>query len=103
MNPLEYEPALPGADLVAAGLDDLAQQRVTDCSLLVLIAGPRLKWLGVPVPAPGPEFTRPYEHQLYDRLAQRLGDGAHSHYNSLIRRSVSFARALEQSRSRQES
>jgi hypothetical protein len=33
-------------------------------------------------------------------LEERLGNGAHSYYNSLIRRIVSFAHALEREKSR---
>ena len=84
--------------LVEQGLADLSQDRETDCSLLVLIAAPRLKRLGIEIPDPA--VSRPYEHQLYERLAERLGTAAHSHYNSLIRRVVSYARALEQEQSR---
>ena len=90
------ETALPGGELVAAGLADLSQNRVTDCSLLVLIAAPRLRQLGIEIP--NRTSSQPYEHQLYARLSERLGDGAHSHYNSLIRRIVSYAHALEQER-----
>ena|SRR5256885_13021257 len=86
-------PLLPGADLVEQGLTDLAQGRVSDASLLVLIAAPRLQHLGVQVPERSSQ--EPYEHQLYARLEERLGTGAHSHYNSLIRRIVSYARSLE--------
>ncbi|MBE0544224.1 MAG: hypothetical protein IH623_23030 [Verrucomicrobia bacterium] len=81
---------LPGEDLVRQGLNDLAQARETDFSLLVLIAAPRLRGLGVPVPERG--CAEPFEHQLYSRLEARLGAGAHSHYNSLIRRMVSLER-----------
>jgi hypothetical protein len=35
------------------------------------------------------------EHRLYLRLAQEFGDDAHSRYNGLIRRLVSFEAALE--------
>ena len=98
MNRAESEPSLPGEELVGQGLADLWQGQVTDCSLLVLIAAPRLKRLGIEIPDRG--FPRPYEHQLYARLAERLGTAAHSHYNSLIRRIVSYARALEQEQSR---
>ncbi len=93
MNPATPEGALPGEELVRQGLADLAQHRVTDFSLLVLIAAPRLIRLGIPVPQP--PCVRPHEHELYERLDQRLGAGAHSYYNSLIRRIVSYARALE--------
>lgn len=88
---------LPGEDLVEQGLADLAQARVTDFSLLVLIAAPRLRRLGIAVPEPG--FSGPYEHKLYERLDQRLGTAAHSYYNSLIRRIVSYASALEREQS----
>ena len=87
------ESTLPGAELVEAGLDDLAQDRLTDCALLVLIAGPRLRQLGLEIPERA--AARPYEHTLYAQLAGCLGAAAHSHYNSLIRRVVSYARARE--------
>src|SRR2546422_6653230 len=92
-------PLLPGADLVERGLADLAGGRVSDASLLVLIAAPRLKRLGVQVPERSSQ--QPYEHQLYARLEERLGAGAHSHYNSLIRRIVSYARSLEREQGHQ--
>jgi hypothetical protein len=88
---------LPGEELAATGLADLAQGRVSDCSLLMLIAAPRLRRLGIQIP--DQPFPRPYEHQLYARLDARLGTAAHSHYNSLIRRIVSYARSLERERS----
>ena len=47
MNGHADHASLPGEELVRQGLADLAQNRVTDCSLLVLIAGPRLKRLGI--------------------------------------------------------
>ena len=96
MNRSDPAGALPGEELVQQGLADLAQNRMTDCSLLVLIAAPRLKRLGIQI-AEG-HFPKPYEHQLYARLGERLGLAAHSQYNSLIRRIVSYARALERER-----
>ena len=90
--------SLPGEELVEQGLADLAQNRMTESALLVLIAAPRLRRLGLEIPQR--PFPRPYEHTLYARLEERLGAGAHSHYNSLIRRIVSYARALEQTKSR---
>ena len=87
------ERSLPGKELVQQGLADLAQNRITDFSLLVLIAAPRLRRLGIDVPER--PFPRPREHHLYERLEERLGAGAHSHYNGLIRRIVSYSRALE--------
>jgi hypothetical protein len=96
MSRNDSDPALPGEEIVRQGLADLAQDRVTDCSLLVLIASPRLKRLGIEVPDRA--FPKPYEHELYTRLEERHGAGAHSCYNSLIRRIVSYARALERER-----
>jgi hypothetical protein len=92
------ERSLPGGELVQQGLADLAAGRLTELALLVLIAAPRLKRLGIQVP----DHARPlpYEHELYARLDQRLGTAAHSYYNSLIRRIVSYTRALEHERSR---
>ena len=86
---------LPGQDLVEQGLAELSRGQETDLSLLVLIAAPRLRRLGMLVPISGPARQSSYEHQLYSRLEHRLGTGAHSYYNSLIRRIVSYARALE--------
>ncbi len=97
MHREKREASLPGEELVAQGLADLAAHRETDCSLLVLLASPRLKRLGIQVPERA--LTQPYEHQLYARLAERLGTAAHSYYNSLIRRVVSYAHALEQEQS----
>jgi hypothetical protein len=49
--------------------------------------------------ASGGEVPCPREHLLYSRLEERLGAGAHSHYNSLLRRMDSYAHALERERS----
>ncbi len=89
--------SLPGQNLVEQGLAELAQDRITDLSLLVLIAAPRLRRLGLEIPER--TFSAPCEHSLYARLEERLGTGAHSQYNALIRRIVSFARALEREQS----
>jgi len=88
---------LPGHELVEEGLKDLAQDRLTDCGLLLLIAAPRLKNLGIHVPTR--QFTKPIEHLLYEQLEARLGADAHSHYNSLLRRINSYAHALEREQS----
>jgi hypothetical protein len=88
---------LPGQELVDRGMADLAENRLSDFSLLVLIAGPRLRRLGIQIPVAA--VSQPFEHQLYARLDERLGAGAHSYYNSLIRRIVSYARALEREKS----
>lgn len=80
---------LPGADLVSAGLADLAAGRTTVEALLVSIGAPRLRQLGFEVPSP----IAAAEHQLYELLAREGSDAAHSRYNALIWRLVSFERA----------
>jgi len=88
-----HEGSLPGQELVEQGLADLAQGRITEFSLLVLIAAPRLRRLRMDIP--DRPFPRPLEHHLYARLEERLGTAAHSHYSGLLRRIASYARALE--------
>ena len=58
-------------------------------ALLVSIGAPRLRALGIELPT---AIASP-EHRLYEALAREGGDAAHSHYNALIRRLVSFERA----------
>lgn len=82
--------ALPGAELVERGLDDLRHGRVTAESLLVSIGAPRLRLSGLEVPSP---LADP-EHRLYALLAEEDSDAAHGRYNALVRRLVSFERAL---------
>ena len=84
--------AFPGGDLVQEGLADLARGAETIPALLVLIGAPRLRRLGLPVP----ETAIPTpEHRLYERLAETDSDSAHSRYNALIGRLVSFENAAE--------
>ena len=90
-GPLAADPALPGADLVAAGLRDLQDGRESIPALLVASFATRLRELGLPVPAtpvPSPEL------RLYMKLAEERPD-AHHHYNGLVRRLVSFVQAAE--------
>ncbi len=82
--------ALPGGDLVRQGLADLAAGRVTAEALLVSIGTTRLGQLGVTVPHPLDEA----DHRLWELLAGDGADSAHSRYNALVRRLVSFERAL---------
>ena len=82
---------LPGGDLVAKGLRDLAESRETDEALLVSIGAARLREGGLTVAAP---LADP-EHRLYERLAREDPDSAHSRYNALLRRLTSFESALE--------
>ena len=83
--------SLPGHELVLKGLDDLAGGVESDEALLVSIGAPRLRQAGIEVPEP---LTEP-EHRLYERLAAEDSDAAHSRYNALVRRLVSFERAAD--------
>ena len=82
---------LPGGDFVAAGILDLERGVESEAALLVSIGAPRLTRLGMVIrnPSPNPE------HRLYARLAETDRPSAHSRYNALIRRLVSFERAAE--------
>jgi hypothetical protein len=81
---------LPGADLIETGLADLARQVESVPALLVAVGAPRLRQLGVVVPPTPPDP----EHRLYALLTRDDPDGAHGRYNALIRRLVSYERAL---------
>ena len=88
--PVDYA-RYPGGDFIERGLKDLGERRESIDSLLVSIGAPRLRRLGF-------DIERPFssaEHRLYELLAQEASDRAHSRYNALIRRLVSFERALE--------
>lgn len=81
---------LPGEEFVYEGLADLRKGNETVSALLVAIGAPRLRQLGLDVPEH--KFTSP-EHRLYAKLAAEDSDSAHSRYNALIQRLVSFERA----------
>jgi len=81
---------LPGGDLVDEGLTDLGNGKETIPALLVAIGAPKLRQIGIELP----EFDLPLpEHRLYDLLAEEDSDSAHSRYNALLRRLVSFEHA----------
>jgi len=83
---------LPGAELVRNGLEDLSRGVESVPALLVSIGAPRLRRIGLRVPET--TFPEP-EHRLYELLSRTDPDSAHSRYNALIRRLVSFERAAE--------
>jgi hypothetical protein len=91
----EVPTSFPGHELVSTGLSDLAADRESEASLVVAMAAPRLRRLGFDVPGSGGE--RP-SHRLYELLSE-VDQGAHSRYNALIARVVSFARAAERASS----
>src|SRR5687767_11554599 len=101
--------SLPASDLIEAGIRDLSERRETVAALLVSIGAPKLRSLGtvaallvsigapklrsLGISIPDPLPSNP-EHRLYDLLATANSDSAHSRYNALIRKLVSFERAI---------
>lgn len=83
--------ALPGGDLIERGIADLNAGRETTEALLVSIGASRLRSVGIGLHSPI-EFP---EHKLYLLLARETGDAAHSAYNALIRRLISFERTAQ--------
>ena len=86
---------LPGAELFERGVEDLAAGHLTVGSALVSMAAQRLRDAGLSVPSPC--HDRP-SHALYQLLANEDPRTAHSSYNALVGRIVSFARAAEHAR-----
>ena len=82
---------LPGAEFVERGIEDLSRGIASKEALLVSIGAARLRRLGLLIPEP---LASP-EDRLYSLLADSDSDSAHSRYNALIRRLVSFERSAE--------
>ncbi|MEO0853792.1 MAG: hypothetical protein AAFY15_09865 [Cyanobacteria bacterium J06648_11] len=85
--------ALPGADSILPGLDDLRDGRTdTVGALLIAIASTRLTNAGLEIPSchlvPEPELT------LYNSLLDKRED-AYPYYNALLDSLSSFCNALE--------
>jgi len=83
---------LPAEELIEAGVRDLREGRETVAALVVAIGSPRLRRLGIEVPTCLPENP---EHRLYALLANERADAAHTSYNALLRKLVSYERAAE--------
>jgi hypothetical protein len=73
------------------GIADLEHGVESVESLLVSIGASRLERVGFRLTSP---IASP-EHRLYALLAAADADSAHSRYNALVRRLVSFERAAE--------
>lgn len=91
--PIDFT-GLPGADLVTAGIADLEQGADTPSAALVQMASPRLRGIGIPVPASA--SPQPSSHRLYELLSRDDPTGAYGRYNALLGRMASFADAAEQ-------
>ena len=94
---MKLDPRLPAAELIEAGLRSYRAGQTTVGSLLVAIGLPRLRSLGIDLPAHAGLSIEP-ELTLYRLLVTRHGNGAHTQYNALIRKLVSFERALARRR-----
>ena len=85
---------LPGADLVSSGIEALRRGELTVEALLVAVGRRRLRTAGLPVPETQPLPESP-ELALYAAVGALHPRDAHARYNGLIRRLVSFERAME--------
>jgi hypothetical protein len=85
--------ALPGAEILAAGLSDLERGAATSSALAVLVVARRLRQAGIDVPTleldASPELT------LYAQLNREEVRDPYGTYNSLLRRLGSLASCLE--------
>ncbi len=91
---MKFDDNFPGADLVAKGIENLHDGKFTVEALLVLIGGPRLRRLGIPVPQHHLQICP--ELSLYQLLQKNDNANAYSLYNSYLRRLISFEHACEQ-------
>jgi hypothetical protein len=85
---------LPGGLVIEDGLRDAAAGKRTPAALLVTIAAPRLRRLGLPIPSDS-ELARDPELLLYECLRKGSVPDPYSQYNALLRELVSFEHALE--------
>ena len=86
---------LPGAEMIADGLRDIAEGRETISSELVKIGSYRLRRCGIEIDVTD-EHALNADRRLYVILSAMHGNAAHSQYNAWVRQLVSFERALEQ-------
>jgi len=89
---------LPGSEIVDPGLRDLHANVLSEEALVVLAAAPRLRRAGVSIEQDPRELEA--SHELYARLAQRLGVRAHSRHHAMLRRAASYASARARLRGR---
>ena len=87
--------AFPGAEIVLPGLDDLAAGRLSAAACLVSIARPLMETSGLTSGFAPLKYVNDPERTLYSLLRDDHPD-PYSRYNSLLRRLVSFERAVRQ-------
>jgi hypothetical protein len=94
-NKNKYE-KVPGWEIVSKGLSDISEGKCNSVeALLVLMYSPRLKYNGILIPEhTNPQSNVSYNMKLY-RLLEKQEEDAHSKYNALQRRIVSFCSTLE--------
>ena len=83
---------LPGEEMVRKGLTDLGSGKVTEEACLASMASPRLRDCGLL--SVDISLVADAETTLYRLLGQRAED-PYASYNNLVRRLVSFERALD--------
>lgn len=85
---------LPGEEIIRQGLADLRESHESVESLMVQIGASRMREAGLDVP----RFSSSKidaEIRLYTLLSSRHEANAYGQYNALLRRLISFERALE--------
>lgn len=82
----------PGYELIEQGLSDISEGKSTVYSALLFSAKTRLESLGIALNGVSPADP---SMELYHFLDLEYGDGAHSKFNALNRRLVSFIRSVE--------
>lgn len=90
---------LPGEVSIRKGFEDFAAGRSTLEALLVQVASFRLRRAGLPLPGP---IDPDADYKLFELLREMHGESALSQYNAWIRQLVSFERALEHRRRREQ-
>ena len=93
---------LPGAALVAAGIEALKRGEATVEALLVSVGSSRMRAAGLDIPSPPPLAHTPKLNSISPSETNTRGMPT-PRYNALIRRLVSFERALERRMSTPES
>ena len=88
---------LPGGEAVDAGLAALARGDESIESLMVSLAAPRLRRVGVPLPR---DVFADADVRLYRLLEQTHGHLAHARYLAYLRQAASFADACAGARAK---